>query len=376
MLVVGLMSGTSLDGMDGALVSWDGHGPRHADFTGVCVKYSAEQRRILARAVQDALHWKFTGPPPPSFVPAAKLLADIGAMVVLQVCAKSNLDPADLFAVGFHGQTVLHVPPTGGQLGQTLQIGDAPRLANAVQCQVVHDFRSADMAAGGHGAPLAPAWHFELAVQRKTAPFAFINIGGVSNITFVPDITGVGARKNMIAFDCGPGNGPLDAWISAHGLGQMDQDGLHAAKGMVHHDIVANVMDTMPKMGQAASLDRWAFDHQCVSGLSVDDGAASLVEITAQSILRAVQALPLRPTEIVIGGGGRHNPVLMQKLTKTYDHILSSEAAGFDGDLIEAAAFAWLAILRLQNKQSSWPGTTGVQKPMCLGLICAPCGGS
>ncbi len=376
MLVAGLMSGTSLDGMDAALLRISDNGALKVEqkYTGISTKFSPTDRNVLSHAVEDALQWQFSGPTPHSFEHAAMRLASIAAKAIDDLLASNGIKNTDLTAIGFHGQTVLHRPPVAGKNGKTLQLGNAQQLANKTGCTIVHDFRSMDMDFGGHGAPLAPAWHFEIAKQLKCAPFAFINIGGVSNITFVPEIDGDNLQANMLAFDCGPGNGPVDAWIASHGLGQMDVDGQLAARGVVDHDIVADVIKELPVAGCPFSLDRWAFDHKCVQGLSVEDGAATLLEITACGIVRGLSSLPKEPGQVLVGGGGRLNPVLMTKLTELgISNIAPSEAAGFDGDLIEAEAFAWLSALRLHNHPTSWPGTTGVLHPVSGGAICDPC---
>lgn len=374
MFVAGLMSGTSLDAMDAGLLHLSSN--RIQQCKGITIAFSSGQRKVLQHAVDQALVWQFDGAEPAGFSAAAQLIASIGALAIEQLLKQNGLQVSDLSAIGLHGQTVLHQPPTTDQLGQSLQLGDAQGLADVTQTRVVYDFRSADLLNRGHGAPLAPAWHFELAKKRGVSPCAFVNIGGVSNLTFIPTLTGDNPQAAMIAFDCGPGNGPLDGWIQAHQLGQMDANGQYAAKGQADPRIVAKIIAKLPVAGQVGSLDRWAFDHDCVSGLSVADGAATLLEITAQGILRAVQALPIPPVEIIIGGGGRRNPVLMQRLEQIVScPILPCEAMGQDGDLVEAEAFAWLAAQRLANQPGSWPGTTGAVKPVVGGVICDPCGG-
>ncbi|MBL4597168.1 MAG: anhydro-N-acetylmuramic acid kinase [Robiginitomaculum sp.] len=376
MYIAGLMSGTSLDGMDAAVLSIqpslepDGAMTCNAGFAGVSIAYSPARRKVLEQAVQAALTWKFIGPKPAVFTEAAKLVADMGAQAITQLQRQLDLQPSELRAVGFHGQTLLHQPPVGKALGQTLQIGDAKWLANQLGVPVVSDFRTQDMRSGGHGAPLAPAWHYEIARQGRGGAFAFVNIGGVSNITYVPNFDG---PAGMIAFDCGPGNGPLDAWMQQHGLGTMDKNGTQASIGQINEGVVSQILATMPVVGQASSLDRWAFDANCVAGLSVPDGAATLVEITAQGIARGLAALPQKPAEIMVGGGGRHHPVLMERLkTLIGPGLIPCEAAGWDGDLIEAQAFAWAAYRRITGQANSWPGTTGCFQPTIGGVICDP----
>ncbi|PHR62786.1 MAG: anhydro-N-acetylmuramic acid kinase [Robiginitomaculum sp.] len=369
MLGAGLMSGTSLDGMDAAIIETDGVRVIR-QLGGMSLAYSTAQRQVLERVVSDALQWKFIGPAPDSFTPAAALLAEIGAEAIAQALKQTGLSSDHLEVIGFHGQTVLHAPPLVGINGQTCQIGDANQLAKLTSCKIIHDFRSADMAIGGHGAPLAPAWHFALARLSGQSAMVFLNIGGVSNLTFIPAQASI---AQMVAFDCGPGNGPIDAWVQSKGKGTMDRDGAFAAQGQVDQTIVAEVLNKIPKPGRAASIDRWAFDHSPVLGLALEDGAATLSEITAQAIARGILALPERPEEVMVGGGGRYNPVLMERLQALVPcAILPCEAKGWNGDLIEAEAFAFLAIRRLAELPNSWPGTTGVSRPTVGGTICEP----
>ncbi|MCF6293415.1 MAG: anhydro-N-acetylmuramic acid kinase [Robiginitomaculum sp.] len=367
------MSGTSLDAMDAGLIQVQ-DGVAVGRFKGVSIAWTIEQRHLLQQATIEAIKWDFTGKQPEVFQPTSKLIAQVAAKAISQLLQANNLVQKDLHAIGFHGQTVLHRPPVLDVLGKTLQIGDAELLAHATKTKVVHDFRSADIENGGHGAPLAPAWHFELAKRRDKSPTVFLNIGGISNITFISVLDGSDPQQQMLAFDCGPGNGPMDALVQHHGLGLMDKDGELAAAGVVNRQVVDKIIAGLPKAGIVASFDRWKFDHQCVSELSVEDGAASLLEITAQGIVRAINALPVLPVEVLVGGGGRLNPVLMHRLSILLDcPVRLCDAAGFDGDLIEAEAFAWLAALRLSGQANSWPNTTGVLRPVSGGLICDPC---
>lgn len=374
MIFAGLMSGTSLDGMDGALIRVREGSPgdypvaEFGDFTNRSIPYSSHERKLLLAAVQDALQWRFEGADPDSFRKAADLLAEKGAQVIEGLCADNDMVTTDMAAIGFHGQTVLHQPPVNGQYGQTRQIGNAQVLADQSGVKVVHDLRTADMQFGGHGAPLAPAWHFELLRQGKL-PAAFINIGGVANVTFVSDAT----REHMRAFDCGPGNGPLDDWVQHCNLGQMDLDGSVSAAGQAHADIVAVALGKIPVTDGPTSFDRWDFGRKIVAGLSAQDGAATLAAISVHAIARAVKTLDPAPRAAWIGGGGRLNPTIMQGLQAELSMpVRACEGGGMDGDAIEAQAFAWLAALKCMNLPGSWPGTTGVKSPVVGGAICDP----
>ena len=366
MRAIGLMSGTSLDGMDAALVETDGIG---VDALGpaLTLPFDGQTRAVLHDAVTAALAWQFDGPPPAAFAPAARALALAAQQAVQAVLDDAGLAPAQLDVIGFHGQTVLHRPPAGGQAGQTCQIGDAAALARAFGVRVVHAFRAADMAAGGHGAPLAPAWHRALAAALPK-PLAVLNLGGVANLTWL------GKDGAMLAFDTGPGNGPLDAWIKQHGAGEMDADGALAARGTVDDKALEALMQapffarTPPK-----SADRWDFDLAPMRHLGLADGAATLSAWCAESVARAMQLLPAPPRQILVTGGGRRNPVLMAMLAaRTGRDVQPVEAAGWRGDALEAEAFAYLAVRRLQGLPASWPGTTGVAGPVCGGVIAVP----
>lgn len=374
MIFAGLMSGTSLDGMDGALIrvhqAAPGQYPKadFQSFSNLSIAYSDAERAALGMAVQDALQWQFEGHEPASFQYAADLLAGKGAEVIQALIERNGLALHDVTAIGFHGQTVLHQPPVQGCAGQTRQIGNGHHLANETGLRVVHDLRSADMRAGGHGAPLAPAWHFEL-LQENEKPSVFVNIGGVANITFIPE----DMRDSMRAFDCGPGNGPLDAWVQESGLGQMDVDGKQSASGKVDAALVTTALENLPKIDGPASFDRWDFDWRMVRGLSPQDGAATLAAISIAAIVRSIQSLGPVPQQVVVGGGGRLNPAIMGGLQAQLPMpVQACEALGMDGDAVEAQAFAWLAALKLADLPNSWPGTTGAKAPVVGGVICDP----
>ncbi len=366
MRAIGLMSGTSLDGMDAALVETDGvrlHGLGPA----LTLPFDARTRAALQEAVQAALAWQFAGPAPASFAPAARALGAAAQQAVQAVLDAAGLKPAQLDVIGFHGQTVLHRPPLDGKTGQTCQIGDARALARDFGVQVVHDFRKADMAAGGHGAPLAPAYHQVLAADLPK-PLMVLNIGGVANLTWL------GPGGAMLAFDTGPGNGPLDAWVRRHGAGDMDAGGALAARGRVDVQALEALLNA-PYFVQEPpkSADRWDFDAAPVQHLGLEDGAATLSAWCVEAVVRALRFLPAPPRQILVAGGGRHNPFLMRRLaSRTGMPVKAAESAGWRGDALEAEAFACLAVRRLKQLPASWPSTTGCRAPVCGGVIAAP----
>ena len=366
MRAIGLMSGTSLDGMDAALIETDGerithHGPAQT------LPFDAPTKAQLQSAVEDALGWQFAGVEPASFAPAAKALAKVAQSAVEAVMMEAGLGPEGIDLVGFHGQTVLHIPPANGAPGKTCQIGDAKALANALGIAVVHDFRVDDMAHGGQGAPLAPAYHRALAADLPK-PVMILNLGGVGNLTWL------GEGGQILAFDTGPGNGPLDAWVQQNGAGEMDRDGAIAAKGQVDETRIASLLKAdFFALKPPKSVDRWDFDANVVKGMNLEDGAATLSAFCAQSVARALDWLPQRPRSILVCGGGRHNPVLMDHLAKaTGIAIAPVEDQGWRGDALEAEAFAHLAVRHVRGLPLSWPGTTGVGSPICGGKLIHP----
>jgi anhydro-N-acetylmuramic acid kinase len=263
--------------------------------------------------------------------------------------------------IGFHGQTILHLPDAR----RTWQIGDAAHLAARTRTKVVYDFRSADVAAGGQGAPLVPLFHAALAADLPK-PLLIINIGGVANITYL------GADGEILACDTGPGNGPLDDWVMRHTGAPFDADGALAASGLFRQDRLAMLMShpyfrlPMPK-----SLDRLTFSAlvaQATNGLSAADGAATLAAFTVAAI--AAAPLPERPLRVLVAGGGRKNRNIMERLARIFAVPVSPvEAVGWDGDALEAQCFGFLAVRSLAGLPLSLPGTTGVPTPMPGGRV-------
>ena len=351
---IGLMSGTSLDGVDAAWLDTDGvavaaFGP------ALTLPYDETLRRDL-RAILDA------APALPADDPG--LARVVGRLTDYHVRAAEALGcPADL--AGFHGQTILHRPDRR----RTWQIGDAAGLARRLGMSVVHDFRSADVAAGGQGAPLVPVFHAALAAGLAK-PLAVLNIGGVANVTWI------GRDGALLAFDTGPGNGPLDDWVFRHTGHAFDRDGILARSGRVDPDVLARLTGHgyFRLMGPK-SLDRLDFGKALgvsgLSGLSAADGAATLAAFTVWSI--AAAAFPEPPMRWLVCGGGRLNPVLMdglrQSLTVPVEPV---EAVGWNGDALEAQCFGFLAARVVAGLPISYPGTTGVSEPMRGGRISHP----
>ncbi len=360
-LVIGLMSGTSVDGVDAALVETDGEG--HVVPRGFVARaYTDSERALVRAAATRAL--AMPAPAEDALIAEAErvlTLAHAEAVAALPGGAGAGL-------IGFHGQTVAHRPPSSGHPSPfTWQIGDAALLARLTGRPVVHDFRSADMAAGGEGAPLAPGYHRAM-LGPIDRPAGVLNLGGVGNLSwFLPD-------GRWGAFDTGPGNGLIDDWAEHVGAGRYDADGRLAAAGRVHEAVVAAMADQawLDTAGPRA-LDRGDFTIAPVRGLSPADGAATLTAFTAETVRLALAALPGGLERLVVTGGGRLNPVLMRMLAeRTGIAVTPIETLGFDGDALEAQAFGWLAVRHVRGLPLSWPETTGVCDPRTGGRLALP----
>ena len=368
-IVLGLMSGTSLDGVDAAFLETDGErisrlGP------SLCHSFSASDRQILQDATQAALKWKFIGPRPKSFAAAEAIVLKTHVKAVNALCHNHSDWAKDLSLIGFHGQTVLHHPPQVSMKGKTLQLGDGAALARAVQRPVWYDFRSDDMAAGGQGAPLAPIFHQALVDYSKLdRPTAVLNIGGVGNVTLMTK------NNRIMASDTGPGNGPLDLWMERNGLGSFDPDGRYARAGTPHFPLVKNWLERAFFCREGPrSADRYDFDViNDMNDLSVEDGAATLAAFTVLAAVYTLNEMAHKPKSLIVCGGGRHNKGMMwmlrEHLTAT---VKTSEEVGWNSDAIEAQAFAYLAVRAKWRLPISFPMTTGVAKPMSGGYLAVP----
>lgn len=357
-LALGLMSGTSLDGIDGALLETDGDGVV-APAGALTVPYEPALRErlraCLGREIRD---------PETDAVERDMTLAHVA--VVAALLRASGRSAAEVDVIGFHGHTLLHRP----ERQWTWQLGDAALLASRTGIDVVGDIRRADVEAGGQGAPLAPAFHAAITAPMAK-PVAVLNLGGVGNVTWVGE--DVGNDRTLVAFDTGPGNALIDDWMRRMTGNAVDVDGRAAAAGTVHQAALDTLLghpyfaSPPPK-----SLDRDDFDLQAVDGLTVEDGAATLTAFTATAVARAAGLLPEPPVRWLVTGGGRHNPTMMDMLSATLSvPVLPVEDAGWDGDALEAQAFAYLAVRSLRDLPLSWPGTTGVPQPQTGGRLFA-----
>ncbi|WP_183983374.1 anhydro-N-acetylmuramic acid kinase [Sphingomonas jinjuensis] len=358
MLAIGLMSGTSLDGIDAALIETDGDAyVKPLAFRGE--PYSDAARAQLAAATVTALTYDKPRPSP-EIVAATELLDRAHVFAVHKLLREAGVDAADVGVIGYHGQTVAHRPDRGW----TWQIGDGAVLAQATGITTVSDLRSADVAAGGQGAPLLPVYHRALTAGLEK-PVAVLNLGGVGNITFV------GSDGALIAFDTGPANGLVDSWVEATTGARFDADGALAAGGRVDEAVLTAMLDH-PYFDSPApkSLDRSDFTVQPARGLSPADGAATLTAFTAESAALALRQLPERPRRLIVVGGGRLNPVMLAMIgDRTGLSPEAGESLGWNGDATEAEGWAYMAVRALGGEPISFPGTTGAPKPMTAGKI-------
>jgi anhydro-N-acetylmuramic acid kinase len=363
---VGLMSGTSLDGVDVAMIETDGEAI--AAFGPIGYRpYTDGERELLLAALAEGKSLNGRTERPGVLAEAEAFVTRVHAETVLSFLEENRLDRSMIDVVGFHGQTVLHKP----QAHLTVQIGAGGALAERLGLPVAHDFRAADVAAGGQGAPLVPIYHQALASRlAHPRPIAVLNVGGVANVTYVDG----GAP---IACDTGPGNALIDDFMRARTGAPLDRDGDQAAKGKVDGRFVARVLEhpffnaPYPK-----SLDRnaFAFANLGLPDFSVADGAATLSALTAASVARIVPQLPQQPQCWIVCGGGARNPTLMRMLA---DHLQpapveTADAVGWSADAIEAQAFAYLAARSMRGLPLTFPSTTGAPAPMPGGIITRP----
>ncbi|QRI65161.1 anhydro-N-acetylmuramic acid kinase [Shinella sp. PSBB067] len=362
---IGLMSGTSLDGIDVALLRTDGEavverGPSMAS------PYDAAFRRRLQGALETARSIGERSERPGDLAQIERELTLRHGEAVRAFLAENGLEPSGIDVIGFHGQTVLHRPDEA----LTVQLGDGRFLAGETGIDVVCDMRANDMVHGGQGAPLIPTYHAALAAGLSPASgkaVVFVNIGGISNITFI------GSGGEIVAFDSGPGNTLIDQWVEAHAGIPYDQGGMIASEGRVDAGLAGRYLDqaffTDPVR---RSLDRNDFRPPEGTDASLEDGARTLAHVTAAAVLRSARHLSERPKLYVVSGGGRLNRVIMKDLAALAEaegaEVVAAEAVGLDGDSMEAEAWAYLAVRALRGLPLTFPGTTGVKAPVTGGL--------
>lgn len=363
MRAIGMMSGTSMDGIDIALIETDGEA--NVTRRGAASRpYTPAEREELASAMVEASRMLDRTERPGTLGRVERQLTELHAQLVKGFLTETDVDAASVDVIGFHGQTVLH----RAQERLTVQLGDGALLAQLTRVPVVYDMRAADIAAGGQGAPLASAYHRAFAAKLAERPVAILNIGGVANVTWI------GAGDDILAFDTGPGNALMDDWVSRQTDEPYDRDGALARAGSVDVDRLS-VYLKHPYLQQSApkSLDRYDFTLRPLDGLATADGAATLAQVTVVAVVRSVAIMPQPPKAWVICGGGRHNGFLMEQLRRHLEApVLSAEDIGLNGDSIEAEAWAYLAVRSLKGLPITFPGTTGVAQPMTGGVLARP----
>lgn len=357
--VIGLMSGTSLDGVDAALLLTDGKKVlRRGNFISLnypeTFRAKLRQGLTIAKKARKKQRNKF-------FNDLEFELTEYHARAVFS-CLKANiLQSKDVDLLGFHGQTMVHVP----KRGFSWQLGDGQYLARLTNIDAVTDFRANDLRHGGQGAPFVPLYHrtlFEEFLFKQ--PIAVVNIGGVSNVTWL-------WKDRILAFDCGPGNALCDDWILTKTGLPFDEGGKIARRGQFEANILRkwlthSYFNTLPPK----SLDRDTYSINKIKKLTTEDGAATLSRFTVEAIVKAQDYFPEKTQLWIITGGGRHNLFLLNSLRKCLKaKVFPIETYGFNGDAIEAEAFAFLAVRSIKNLPLSMPSTTGVRRPISGGRL-------
>ncbi|ELQ18032.1 anhydro-N-acetylmuramic acid kinase [Pseudomonas fluorescens BRIP34879] len=358
-LYIGVMSGTSLDGLDIALIEQDSavnliathYTPMPDTLRAELLSLCASGPDEIARSAIAQQHW-----------------VELAAKGISALLARQNLKPQDIRAIGSHGQTIRHEPARGF----TVQIGNPALLTELTCITVVSDFRSRDVAAGGQGAPLVPAFH-EALFGERTGNRAVLNVGGFSNLSLIE--TG----RSVAGFDCGPGNVLLDAWIHLQQGEHFDRDGQWAASGKVEPALLSALlsdpffMTKGPKStGREVFNLPWLQQHLAkLSAFEPQDVQATLLELTALTIVHALQAAQHQTETLLICGGGAHNATLMKRLAALLPatQVSSTAVYGVDPDWVEAMAFAWLAHCCLEGIAANRPSVTGARGLRVLGAI-------
>ena len=361
------MSGTSLDGVDAAVIETDGE--KILGFGPTFYRpYQDEERAVLRQALVEAVSLTDRAARPGVIAQAEELTTRTHAEVVERLLKEKGVAPGNIAVVGFHGQTVIHRPASK----LTVQVGDGAALAKRLGIPVVHDFRQADIEAGGQGAPLVPVFHRAIVdTIDRPHPVAVLNIGGVANVTFVD------GGPDPIACDTGPGNALIDDFMRARTGAPYDDNGDAAAGGRPDRAFIARVLDhPFFDLKPPKSLDRnaFAFANIGLPEFSIADGAATLSALTVEAVARVLPHLPERPRAWIVGGGGARNRTLMKMLAARLAPatVETADQAGWSADALEAQAFAFLAVRSLRGLPITFPTTSGAPRPMQGGVTARP----
>ncbi len=360
-LAVGLMSGTSRDGIDAALIESDGEAYiRPVAFFSEA--YTDEFRNRLALACHEALQME-TPVQHEAISIAEDTLTHLHINAVKSLLIQANIKPHEIAVIGFHGHTIAHRIDRHW----TWQIGNGALMAQELGIAVVDNFRAKDVAAGGQGAPLMPVYHRAMTSDLEK-PVAILNLGGVANITAID------RHNDMVAFDCGMASAMIDSWMLSKTGVAMDISGAQAAVGQVNETVLAEMLaHPFFALDPPKSIDRDDFSMASIEAMSIADGAATLTAFSAEAVAIGLRFLPHMPKQILVAGGGRKNNTLMRMIRdRTALEVRDIDDLGFDGDAIEAQGFAYMALRRLDNLPISFSGTTGVKAPLCGGDVHFP----
>ena len=360
-LAIGLMSGTSRDGIDAALIETDGD----LHIRPLCFltfPYTDPVRELLAKASVIAQNMGLPGPEG-LIDEAENVVNSLHLDAVNKLIAYGGFEREEIEVIGFHGHTIAHKP----ELGWSWQLGKGGIIADEARISVMSEFRQSDLAEGGQGAPIMPVFHRAL-TDDLAKPLAILNLGGVANLTAIY------SDGDMCAFDTGMANALIDDWMLAQTGAAQDENGEAAARGTVNEEIVAELIaHRYFRAPPPKSLDRDEFSAAAVAGLAVDDGAATLAAFSAEGVARGLFQLAQRPDHLYVSGGGRKNLTLMRMITaRSGVSVTPIEKLGWNGDAIEAQGMAYLAARRLALLPASFPGTTGVSQPTLCGTLFRP----
>lgn len=362
-LYIGLMSGTSMDAIDTALVRFDQNTP----------ELIAYKQFPIDSSIRDAVRDLNGDSSLNDVTKYDSILGNLFADAVQKILMVAKVEPQDVAAAGNHGQTILHLPDDPNP--RTLQIGDPNLIAAKTGITTIADFRRMDIAFGGQGAPLAPAFHNEV-FREQGVNRVILNLGGIANITLLPG----DLDTDISGFDTGPGNGLMDDWNQFHNNTPMDKDGAWASSGTVDQSLLSTMLDDAYfSISPAKSTGRdyfnldWLYQHLSIESNSLppEHTQATLLELTATSIADAINTYASETTEIYVCGGGAHNPALMQKLKSKLPNqtIETTDVLGVNPDAVEAVTFAWLARQTLKNQPGNQMSVTGANTPAILGGV-------